>query len=113
MNAPKTIRNTFLALAACAALVGCDPKDAAIAAQGEVIKLQIKSSCGDETACTAAVEAQFDACFEASGYDRFVDGKSFDEREAIMQQAIYDIFGCFRDDAGDPFFSVPAASKTS
>ena len=64
------------------------------------------SSCGDDTGCQSAVESQFDACFDASGYARYMEVEGFDAREAYMQEAIYDIFECFEDDAGEPIFHI-------
>ena len=90
-------------------LAGCNPADFSIYLNAEVIKYQMLDKCGEsDSVCTSAVEAQFDECFAASGYDRLKEfGTSPSEADAIVERAVRYTYLCIVDEDGDPFFYFP------
>jgi hypothetical protein len=90
-------------------LAACNPADFSIYLNAEVIKYQMFDKCGEsDSVCTSAVEAQFDECFGASGYDKLKEfGTSPSEADAIVESAVRYTYMCIVDEDGDPFFYFP------
>ena len=90
-------------------LTACNPADFSIDLNAELIKYQMLDKCGEsDSACTSAVEAQFDECFAASGYHKLTDfGTSPSEADAIIESAVRHTYMCIVDHDGEQFFYFP------
>jgi len=90
-------------------LTACNPADFSIDLNAELIKYQMLDKCGEsDSACTSAVEAQFDECFAASGYHKLTDfGTSPSEADAIIESAVRHTYVCIVDQDGEQFFYFP------
>ena len=97
-----------LALAAFM-LVGCDlEKVPPSYIERDAVKGVFADACAGRVDCEAHVAAQFDGCFDASGYPSAARALSGDYQPEVQRGVRY-IMQCIRDDAGEPLhYEFPA-----